>query len=197
METKDVVFGEAKAWSKAYELSAIQGPQIDSEEEVLMSLYSLMDRGKRLLNVQDSLRSYKQDCKAFYTDCTNMMMMVSMPRTYSTRGKELLMVGLSRTRPDPPKKFRCRLSNANVNASHLEESDQPNVVTLLASLISKVDTLTQSTNARFEALATQETPSQKPIRDFSPNVQRNLFGEPYVCPTQVAGQGHQNRTIFP
>ncbi|CAN8320139.1 unnamed protein product [Cochlearia groenlandica] len=37
--------------------------------------------------------------------------------------------------------------------------------------------------ARFEALVAREAPNQQPIREFSPNIQRSLFGEPSACPT--------------
>ncbi|CAN8242660.1 unnamed protein product [Cochlearia groenlandica] len=66
------------------------------------------------------------------------------------------------------------------------ETAPPGIIELLASLVSKVNTLAQSTNARFEALTAQGPRIQRATNEFSPGVQRNLFGEPSQ-PTRTVG----------
>ncbi|CAN8289492.1 unnamed protein product [Cochlearia groenlandica] len=75
---------------------------------------------------------------------------------------------------------------ANANVAHLEETNQLDVTALFTSLVNKVDTLTRSTDERFEALASGEAQSQKTISEPLPNIQRNLFREPSAYTTPLA-----------
>ncbi|CAN8271452.1 unnamed protein product [Cochlearia groenlandica] len=58
-------------------------------------------------------------------------------------------------------------TNADVN--HFDQAARSGIVELLTSLVNKVDTLTKSTNERFETLSGERSRNQRPVADFSPN----------------------------
>ncbi|CAN8255136.1 unnamed protein product [Cochlearia groenlandica] len=64
--------------------------------------------------------------------------------------------------------------------SHSDQDGRSGIAELLTSLMNKVDTLTRSTNERFEALSGERSRNPRPPVDFSSNIQRNLFGGPSI-----------------
>ncbi|CAN8307957.1 unnamed protein product [Cochlearia groenlandica] len=77
-----------------------------------------------------------------------------------------------------------------------DQDDRSGIAELLTSLMNKVDTLTISTNERFEELSGERSRNPKPPVDFSLNIQRNMFGGPSTDAPQFATQGNQNPQAF-
>ncbi|CAN8307633.1 unnamed protein product [Cochlearia groenlandica] len=83
-----------------------------------------------------------------------------------------------------------------VEVNRSNQDDRSKINELLTSLMNKVDTLTRSTNERFEALSGKISRNPRPIIDFSPNIEMNLFGGPSADAVQFATQGNQNPQAF-
>ncbi|CAN8242524.1 unnamed protein product [Cochlearia groenlandica] len=84
----------------------------------------------------------------------------------------------------------------NADVSHSDQAARSGIVELITSLVNKVDTLTKSTKERFETRSGERSQNQRPITDFSPNIQRNLFGGPSTHTTQFTAEGNQNPQVF-